>query len=109
METINLPKPPEAEKQNKQMPLSGCRKVTPLKAYKYKNKYGVEKIHVDFDYKGYVFGQNFKPGSKLLYKMFNGVIDSTKMGTPIWVEISVTVGSITGDSYPAIVDIADEF
>lgn len=109
METINLPKPPETNKADKHMPGCGCRKVTPLKAYKYTNKYGVEKIHVDFDYKGYVFGQNFKIGSPLLYRLFNGVIDATKIGTPIWVEIAVVCGKITGNAYPEIVDSANEF
>lgn len=109
METINLPKPQEEAKANTQMPLNGCRKVIPVKAYKYTNKYGVEKIHVDFDYKGYVFGQNFKQNSNLLYRLFNGVIDNTKIGTPIWVEIMLTVGKISGKTYPEVVDSANEF
>lgn len=109
MEAINLPKPTEVTRSNKQMPLCGCRKVTPTLAYKYTNKYGVEKIHIDFEYKGYVFGQNFKLGSKVLYKLFNGTIDDSKIGKPIWVEIATITGSLTGNPYPEIVDAADEY
>lgn len=109
MESINLPNPKEEAKKYAEMPGIGCRKVVPVQAYKYKNKYGVEKVHVDFNYKGYVFGQNFRTKSDLLYKMFNGVIDSTKLNVPIWVEIAQKVGRITGNIYPEIVDVADEF
>lgn len=108
MDTINLPKPQET-KAATNMPGPGCRKLTPMQAYKYTNKYGVEKIHVDFDYNGYKFGQNFKENSHVLYKLFNGVIDNTKMGTPIWAEVVLEQGKITGKQYPTIVDSANEF
>lgn len=109
MEAINLPKPQNEVKENKSMPLNGCRKLTPVKAYKYVNKYGIEKIHVDFSYNGYMFGQNFKVNSPLLYSLFNGIIDDTKLNTPLWAEILVDTGKITGKAYPQIVDVANEF
>lgn len=86
------------------MPKPGCRKVKVVVARPQTNKYGVVKAHFEFDYKGYVFGQNFKADSDVLKKL----LKEASVGKSLFVEIAVKVGSLTGKEYPEVVDIEQE-
>ena len=85
------------------MPKPGCRKVKVVVARPQINKYGVAKAHFEFDYKGYVFGQNFKAGSEVLNKL----LKEASVGKEMFVEIEVKVGSLTGREYPEVVGIEE--
>ena len=86
------------------MPKPGCRKVKVVVAHPHTNKYGVTKAHFEFDYKGYVFGQNFKADSDVLKKL----LKEASIGKSLFVEIAVKSGSLTGKDYPEVVGIEQE-
>lgn len=90
------------------MPQNGCRRVVLVAAYSHVNKYGVTKAHLEFNYKGYVFGQNFKRDDKVFKKLFPFGITKKDFGKEMFVEIEVKTGSLTGREYPEIVGIEEE-
>lgn len=90
------------------MPKNGCRRVFLVAAYKHVNKYGVTKAHLEFSYKGYVFGQNFKLDDKVFKKLFPYGVTKNDFGKGMFVEIEVKTGSLTGKEYPEIVGIEEE-
>ena len=90
------------------MPQNGCRRVFLVTAYSHVNKYGVTKAHLEFNYKGYVFGQNFKLDDKVFKKLFPKGVTNNDLGKEMFVEIEVKTGSLTGREYPEIVGIEEE-
>lgn len=90
------------------MPKDGCRRVRLVGAYAHINKYGVTKAHLEFNYKGYVFGQNFKLNDSVFKKLFPRGVTNNDIGKEMFVEIEVKVGSLTGKEYPEIVGIEEE-
>lgn len=90
------------------MPQNGCRRVVLVAAYSHVNKYGVTKAHLEFNYKGYVFGQNFKLDDKVFKKLFPRGITKNDFGKEMFVEIEVKTGSLTGREYPEIVGTEEE-
>lgn len=90
------------------MPKNGCRRVVLVTAYSHVNKYGVTKAHLEFNYKGYVFGQNFKLDDRVFKKLFPRGVTKNDIGKEMFVEIEVKTGSLTGREYPEIVGIEEE-
>lgn len=90
------------------MPKDGCRRVRLVGAYAHINKYGVTKAHLEFNYKGYVFGQNFKLNDSVFKKLFPRGVTNNDIGKEMFIEIEVKVGSLTGKEYPEIVGIEEE-
>ena len=90
------------------MPRNGCRRVVLVVARPQVNKYGVTKAHLEFNYKGYVFGQNFKLDDKVFKKLFPKGVTNNDIGKEMFVEIEVKTGSLTGRDYPEIVGIEEE-
>lgn len=90
------------------MPKNGCRRVALVAAYSHVNKYGVTKAHLEFNYKGYVFGQNFKLKDSVFKKLFPKGVTNNDIGKEMFVEIEVKTGSLTGREYPEIVGIEEE-
>lgn len=85
------------------LPKVGCRLVTIVAAYPHINKYGVTKAHVEFDYKGFVFGQNFDLDSDLFKELFPEGVLTSDIGKKVFVEIALYNGKLTGKQYPKVV------
>lgn len=91
------------EKKVTELPKVGCRQVTVVAAYPHINKYGVTKAHVEFDYKGFVFGQNFNLDDKVFKEVFPDGVKVSDIGKKMFVEIELHYGKITGKPYAKVV------
>lgn len=92
---------PEEVKQA-MAPKAGCRKVKLIQAVVLYSRYGGKEVHLDFDYKGYLFGMQVPADSPALYKIFGGNITKEDIGKEFFVEVEIKYGKYTGRSYPFI-------
>lgn len=81
-------------------PKAGCRQVRILKVVSCLNQYGEERVHVDFSYKGFCWGNVFKLTSPTLKALFGDAIKVSDIGTLKFAEVVEKYGN--GGYYPSV-------
>ncbi len=90
-------------KKATEAPKAGCRLVTLVSARPTFTRYGELRAHVEFDYKGFTFGQFFELDGKAFKKTFPDGIKESDIGKKIFVEIEIGYGELSGKPYPKVV------
>lgn len=101
MVIAELPK----EADEVKMPGYGCRRLTVISICPMFTRTGEYRVHVDFDYKGYKFGQTFKPADPLLKDIFGGTIRVDSIGRVFFAEIEIKTGTLSGKPYPKVIGV----
>ena len=91
------------EKMVTESPKAGCRLVTLVNARPTFTRYGEPRAHVEFDYKGFTFGQFFELDGKDFKKTFPDGIKESDIGKKIFVEIEIGYGKLSGKPYAKVV------
>lgn len=91
------------EKKATEHPKAGCRLMTLVYARPTFTRYGEPRVHVEFDYKGFTFGQFFELDGKDFKKIFPDGIKQSDIGKKMFVEVEIDYGKISGKPYAKVV------
>lgn len=92
-DAVMITLPADEVKTDAQPPKAGCRQVRILNVVSCLNQYGEERVHVDFSYKGFSWGNVFKLTSPTLKALFGDAIKVSDIGTLKFAEVVEKYGN----------------
>lgn len=92
-DAVMITLPTNEAKVDAQPPKAGCRQVRILNVVSCLNQYGEERVHVDFSYKGFSWGNVFKLTSPTLKALFGDAIKVSDIGTLKFAEVVEKYGN----------------
>lgn len=92
--------PADNAKIDAKPPKAGCRQVRILNVVRCLNQYGEERVHVDFSYKGFRWGNVFKLTSPTLKALFGDAIKVSDIGALKFAEVVEKYGN--NGYYPSV-------
>lgn len=93
------------DKWKVQMPGPGCRQLTVKNICQFVTKAGEKRVHVDFAYKGYVFGQTFNLDNPVLRVIFGDEIKMSRIGMTFFAEVDIKYSQRLQKEYPEVIGV----